>query len=342
MKEIERHGRLIPERLIWTMTTGEVGMRNQALGLARAVGGRVVEKTIRLRPFWRLFPGDLCPLPFRGLDPRFDVPKPPWPDLLITCGRRSTAMSIAVRRAAQHKTTTIHIQNPQCRLDAFDLVIALAHDEISGDNVLVVETALHAITPERLAKAAIEWNPKFAALPRPRLGVLVGGPTGGHPDVDSAESLISALERLHSATGAGIVLTASRRTPARVKALISERLATNDWAHVWDGSGANPYVGILAIADAFLVTSDSVSMISEALSTAKPVAVFPLAPLNRRHGQFIARLRSRGMLTDFIGDFPTESPVVPADAIQTAADRVKALLDAKARLKNVYDGRTTG
>jgi mitochondrial fission protein ELM1 len=45
-------------------------------------------------------------------------------------------------------------------------------------------------------------------------------------------------------------------------------------AFLWDGEGENPYLSILACADALLVTGDSVNMVSEAAATGAPVHVF--------------------------------------------------------------------
>ncbi len=308
------------------MTTGAAGHRNQATGLATAVGGRIVEKTIALRWPWRLFPGHLCPSPLRGLDPDFDVPAPPWPDLLITCGRRATAVSIAIRHAARGRTLTVHVQNPQCRLDAFDLIIAMRHDRIVGSNVIAVDTALHPITTDRLAEGAKVWAARFAGLPRQRLGVLVGGPTSGQPlNAAIAEQLVKAIELFHAKTGGGVLLSPSRRTPPAVKRLVADRLAAEPWAYVWDETGDNPYLGILAYADGFVVTSDSVSMISEALSTGRPVATFALGG-HRRHEQFMNHLRTAGAGLPFAGSFPTKPTRDFRDANRIAAERVIALL----------------
>jgi hypothetical protein len=48
-------------------------------------------------------------------------------------------------------------------------------------------------------------------------------------------------------------------------------------AHRWRGDREqNPYTGYLALADQFVVTSDSVSMVAEAEFTGKPVYLFSL------------------------------------------------------------------
>jgi uncharacterized protein len=316
---------------VWAVTTGEAGMRAQALGLAEALGFPFEERRIRIRRPWRWLPGHLCPLPLAGLDPRHDRLAPPWPDILITCGRRSTAASIAIRRKSGGRTLTVHLQNPQTPLSAFDLVVAHPHDGVSGENVLLVETTIHRVTAQKLDAASSAFAPAFAALPAPRLGILLGGRTrkGGFDNGDIAVLLagISA----HLETGGSALVTPSRRTEAHVVAAIRERFAGEPRVLLWDGSGENPYFGILALADRLVVTADSTSMVSEALSAGKPVDVVPLEGLGRRHRLFLERLERLGHLGRFGAPSVRERPAPPPDAARIAAQRVKAMLAERGR-----------
>jgi mitochondrial fission protein ELM1 len=316
--------------LIWAMTTGEAGMRAQAMGLAEAVGGTIVEKIIHLRAPWTLFPGHLCPFPMMGLAPDSDPIEPPWPDLLITCGRRSTAVSIAIRKATAGKTRTVHIQNPKCPPRYFDLVIAMRHDDFIGDNVFIVDTALNPVRPERIEDGRARWESAFAALPRPLVGVLLGGRTRTQRFADDdAERLVKSMLALHDDRGAGVVVSPSRRTEPSAQQIIREGLGDNEWARIWDGAGDNPYFGMLALCDAFVVTNDSVSMMSEAMATGKPVAIFPLTGHGRPQEKFIAALRLRGhALPVFEGQMPVASGPAVGNATTAAAARVRQMMAA--------------
>ena len=72
-------------------------------------------------------------------------------------------------------------------------------------------------------------------------------------------------------------------------------------AWFWDGTGPNPYLGMLALARHIVVTEDSVSMISEAISTGKPVYVAEMAGGSRRLARFHASLREGGIVRPFDG-----------------------------------------
>jgi mitochondrial fission protein ELM1 len=288
----------------WAVTTGETGMRTQARGLALAVADVVVEKTVG-----------------RGDGDAF---QPPWPDIVISCGRRAAGRALAVRRASGGRTLAVHVQDPRSRAGAFDLVIAMAHDAIAeGGNVIKVATALHDVTSDTLTKAAETWRARLSPLGRPLAGVIVGGSLRGRPFTEAdGRRLVEALSRMRAGSGAALAITPSRRTPAATLALL-QKTCSDDRAFVWGGVGENPYLGILALADRLIVTSDSVSMVSEALATPHPVEVFDLG--FARHTGFIQGLVERGLIRRFEGD-PAPPPTAgPVDATLQAATRVRAL-----------------
>lgn len=314
---------------VWFMTTGEAGYRTQARGLARAIAPEARELVIDIRPPWRWLPGAAAPFALAGLDPRRDRPAPPWPDLLVTCGRRATAVSIDIRRASGGRTATVHVQNPLTRLSAFDLVVAMDHDRVAGPNVLSLPTALHDVTPARLAAAAEAWRGRLAPDGRPLIGVLLGGSTRSRPFTRTqAEALVERLARARAGSGARLAVTPSRRTPAEVRALLAERLAGDPDAFLWDFEGENPYLGILALSQRIVATSDSVSMVSEALATSAGVEIFG-AEGGRKQQAFIGGLIARGLVRPFAGD-PAPPPArAPIDSTGEAAQAVRRLLSAR-------------
>jgi hypothetical protein len=302
----------------WALTTGETGMRTQARGLAQAVADVVVEKTVPSR--WRLLRGDVA---------LADRLSPPWPDLLITCGRRSVARSVALRKASGGRTVTVHVQDPRGRRDAFDLVIAMDHDRIpAGGNVMKIATALHDLTPENLAAAGRLWEERLRALGRPLAGMVIGGDLKGRSfTLDDGARLLAGLTRLREEGGASLAITPSRRTPTAVRALIADAFADDPRVFLWDLEGDNPYRAILSLSDRLIVTSDSVSMVSEALSTPHPVEVFDLG--FPRHVGFVQRLVDHGLIRRFAGDPEPPLTTGPINATNQAAGAVRALLQAR-------------
>jgi mitochondrial fission protein ELM1 len=97
-------------------------------------------------------------------------------------------------------------------------------------------------------------------------------------------------------------ITPSRRTSAATKSQVSHAIAAKNFGWLWDENGENPYFGILALADRLIVTGDSISMISEALATGRPVHVLQLKGRGTRHDAFLARMATEGLISVIVGD----------------------------------------
>ena len=139
---------------------------------------------------------------------------------------------------------------------------------------------LTRVTGDKLDEAALLWGPRLAHLPRPRIAVLVGGYGGPYAlDVAKAARLgqeASAMAR--AAEGSLLVTTSARTRMASVAALRAAISVPSHFFEWSDGGDANPFYGYLALADRFIVTCDSASMLAEACATRRPVYMFDLGP----------------------------------------------------------------
>ena len=302
----------------WVVSEGHAGMENQAVGLAERLGAPFRIKRVHPRPPWVWLPSGWWPAPLLALGPDSDPIEPPWPDLMITSGRRSAPYSLLVRRASRGRTFTVHIQNPQARLDRFDLVAPPRHDRLAGPNVVETFGALHRVTRERLAAEADRFRASVAHLPRPLVAVLIGGPNRAY---EMTTETIAGLAHKLRGLQAGLAVTPSRRTGEMNVATLRSALAGAP-AVVWDFSGDNPYFGWLGLADAIVVTADSVSMASEACSTGKPVFVAGLPGGNPKFRTFHAQLRQAGFTRPFEGRLERWT-YQPLDDAATVAEEVR-------------------
>lgn len=296
----------------WIVSEANAGLRAQALGLAEAAGIAADPRDIRARGFWRHVPAALWPRPLAAIEP--GTLQGAWPELLIGCGGKAAS----VLSVLGHRSRTVIVQHPRMAPSRFDLVMVARHDDLTGPNVIVTRTALHRLTPARLAEAARLWRPRLAHLPRPLVAVLVGGANGRFRfDAAVAERLAGQLAGLARRDGAGVVLTASRRTSPEIRGVFEASVPrAGGW--MWDGTGDNPYVGMLALADMVVVTADSVSMMSEAVATTAPVVVAELPGRSRRIGLFLRDLEADGRIRRFAGRVE-HWPVTPIDDTPSAA-----------------------
>lgn len=272
---------------------GLIGTENQCLGVAQALGVIPEIRRIRLREPWRSFSPWLGGAQSWSFRPPLC---PPWPDILIASGRKSIAASLYVKKKAGGKVFTVQIQDPRIDPKRFDLVAVPAHDPTRGDNVVVTTAAPNLITEQRLEEACHRFS-FLMGLPRPRVAVLIGGST----KVFSLTAGVARglAEKLGAIKG-GLMITASRRTGAE-NTLYLRKALEGKKTYFWDGKGENPYMGFLAWADAIVVTSDSVSMLSEACTTGKPVYMIALEGQSQRLGSFHKSIIDKGMVRLFEG-----------------------------------------
>ena len=289
-------------KICWVLSNGVIGMDNQSFGLAHALGMEVIKKTVMPMAPWKYLPAQLWIKSLHSLGSDSDSLAPPWPDVVIGTGRLTVALSIAIKRASGGRTFNVRIQNPQVALRHFDWVVAPLHDRCKGANVIETLGAVNSVTAPRLLRAAEQFAPRLAHLAKPLVSVLVGG-TNRSMRIDAAVAHTLADKLIHAATnhGAAIVVTPSRRTDPEVVAVLQRRLSKVA-SVIWDGTGDNPYLGYLALADYLVVTADSVNMASEACYTGKPVFIEGLTGGNNKFEQFHRELQSRGYTRPFTGE----------------------------------------
>jgi hypothetical protein len=309
----------------WVLHDGKAGMASQALGLAEAAGLPFAEKPLSIRPPWLWLPPLLWPAPLSAPGGGGARLEPPWPDFVVACGRNAAMPALAIRRASQGMTIAAQIQNPGVGRDEFDLMVVPAHDRRQGARIVVTRGAVHRVTPARLAAGCARF-PGLAGLPRPIVAVLLGGTNKAYrltlPRLgEIADALAAVLRR----SGGSALVTPSRRTGAAGLRLVRDRLAGLPGA-VWDGAGDNPYFAYLGFADAFLATADSVSMISEAAATGKPVHVLDLPGGNAKFAHFHQLMQQAGVTRPFRGDIEAWSyPILDDTARAGAALRALVL-----------------
>lgn len=304
--------------LIWAVSDGRAGNVAMAMGLAQRVaaltGGEVVQRDLTVSGPKAWFAARMSWLPSKP-----KMAATPRPALIIGAGRRVAPTVAGLRNMG---TKVVQILDPQMNLRRFDLVVAPEHDGLCAPNTFATLGSVHRVSPDLLNAARSEWADTFAALPRPLIAVMIGGSTRRSPMTDAMAADFAGNLRALVEHGAGLAITASRRTPTahaqQIRAAVPE-------ANFWDGTGTNPYFGMLACADALVVTDDSVNMASEAAATGKPLAIYPLLREKGKIARFHQRLIDAEHAHWFDGSVPN-TRAMPLDETGRVAARVAALL----------------
>lgn len=314
---------------VWVLLDTLAGHRAQVLGVAAALGlraGEVAEKELAYGPLARL-PNALLGAGVGGLDAGARAGlTAPWPRLVLAAGRRTAPVARWIKRESGGASRVAQIMDPGAGRGDFDLILTPAHDRLSGDNVVRLSAAPHALTPERLAEAAYgDWP--FASLPKPWTAVVVGGSTRRRRFTAAMAAELGGLVagRVRS-TGGAVLATTSRRTDA--DALAALETALDDVPHHlyrWGDAGENPYLAYLALADEIVVTGESVSMCTEACAMAKPVYLFaPAGLITRKHARLHAALYGGGHARSAKELGADWTPAPPLDPAAEAAEAIRA------------------
>ena len=305
----------------WCISKGMAGMNSQTAGLASAVGYEPLENAdddrvstatsatyefinTRMAFPWKFLPFSMIPRSGRVLKQPEVLEASPQPRLVVSCGRHGVIPALYLKKKLGREVFTVHIQDPKCDTSGFDTVLIPKHDSGRGPNVYLTMGALHKVTPEKLEAA--RHTPAAAQLDdptRPLVSVLLGGKNGyysfSQADIDR---LFQKLNRLVDEHDVRLAVLTSNRTPEEVCTRLTNDFGENHF--IWNGQGLNPYFEALALADYIVVTGDSVSMVTEATATGRPVFVEHLTERRtaRRFRKFHSMFEEAGLTRRFEGE----------------------------------------
>ena len=267
----------VPAPRVWVLRGQRAGDNAQLACLAEALGWRYELKDLVYNRRYR-WPNLVLDTWLLSLDRARSSPlESPWPDLVLASGRRSVPVARWIQRQSGCQARLVHLGRPWAPLAWFDLVITTPQYGLPvRPNVLHNTLPLMATSPDRGAAAARRWSARLAHLPRPWIALLVGGTSRPYVfDVATAGRLGEQASAMARTAGGSLLVTIGRRTSAQAADALCAAIAAPVHCHRFtEGSSDNPYLAYLALADRFVVTADSASMLAEACATGKPVSLF--------------------------------------------------------------------
>lgn len=326
-------GRKSTQARVWLILSNRLGDNNQLFALAEALGFPFEAKDLHYNQLRRI--------PFLNAEGLRTVVRrhrkliePPWPDLVIAAGYQSIPVARYIRRQSQGGAKLVFIGNPRIRIDDFDLQFTTPQYPRTAPNL--IELPFPIGNPAKAVIPTKEEQRWLGRFPRPRRLVAVGGPAR-HWQLDH-EALGEAVRRLREREPAGsLIVATSPRTSGNTRRFLERLVGVPHEALVDDF----PRFGVLlSECDEIYVTADSVSMLSEAALTGKPVGLIPIerslggrvsrALWERPFGHatlpdlanFWNRLEASGLVGT--AELPLASQV--CDTVERAAGAVRALL----------------
>jgi uncharacterized protein len=269
-------------RRVWLVIGDKLGDNAQVEIIATALGWPLERKIVRFKEQYVTgkppFKPSLYHVDLAASDPL----TPPWPDLVLTVGRRPSMAAMWIKQQSNGRTKVVLVGRPRRMLKDFDLILATPQYRLPRQpNILRLDLPLMRVDPAKIEAASATWRERLDALARPLTAVLVGGPTKPFVfDATVARAFVTALRRSAGEAGTLFVST-SRRTPSDVVEALAGELPSGSQLYRWRPDATeNPYHGLLGLADRFVVTGDSISMLVEVTRTGKRLAIFPL-PVTR-------------------------------------------------------------
>ncbi len=345
----------------WLLLGRKAGDNTQVRALGASLGWQCEEKQVLAQP-WELLTHLTLGATLAGIDRRASSElAAPWPDLVISAGRRNEPVARWIRQQSGGRTRLVHLGRPWAHPDHYDLVITTPQYFLpDSGSILHNQLPLHDLRRADLQQDAASLQAQLSNLPAPYTALLVGGDSG--PFVftpDKARSLAQQTQALAQDTGGSLLITNSARTPEAAWQALQQAITMPHFCYSAGEAGGNPYRGMLGLADQFVVTGESMSMIGEALAMQRPVHLFDLSDRSGawwRHGhnwrykpvshhlamglaprrmrRDISRIQNAlvdGGLAQWLGDSTTQASVecvanVSELELAESANRVKALM----------------
>jgi mitochondrial fission protein ELM1 len=258
---------------VWVLLGPHKGDNNQVIALAEALG--FPYRAIQLRYRWFAHLPAVCrsaAIFQLELDCRGQI-SAPWPALVLGIGQRSAPVARYVKQASQGAARIVRLGDPMVSHRLFDLVITTTQYAVrDGANVVRLPITITARQQALPTAKERDWLESF---PAPRRLLVIGGRTSLwrlDPQVVT-RSLTALNARAAREGGSVLAVTSPRTSPALIRAakeaIGAAAVVTEDFPR---------YGALIAAADEVHVTGDSVSMLSDAVASGKPVGLVPLEP----------------------------------------------------------------
>ncbi|MBB3103210.1 ELM1/GtrOC1 family putative glycosyltransferase [Azomonas macrocytogenes] len=273
---------------VWVLLGQNTGDNDQLVAIAKALGWPYEYRQSSFDPNkYKFIPDILLHKPLSKAAPGLEAP---WPDLVLSAGYRSAPVAQWIKRCSGGKTRIVAIGRPRAMLSKFDLILTTPQYDLPLKENMIDMPAPY-IEPRTLDENSLAiWQERFEKLPRPWVALLMGGSRAPNIlDAETARQLGQQASAIIKAQGGSLLISTSPRSATEVTNALLSAIDVPHLAYRFEHSkiSENPYPALLRLADAFIVTGESVSMLTEARMTDRPIALFPL-PVFRR---FKARLR---------------------------------------------------
>ncbi len=228
-----------------------------------------------------------------------------YSEFVVSCGSSLAAINIFMSKENNAKNIVIMKPPLLMGLRPFSLAVIPRHDKApKASNVVTTEIAPNLVNEEALKSDAQKLKDRIGSVKTGAVGLFVGG---DNPEFSLtpglASSVLDSILDFCERHDAQLLVTTSRRTSAEVAVLLKKRLKVNPRCRLLVVANENNMEGavggMLALSRVAVVSGESISMISEAISSRKNTVVFELEKKNNavtKHELALKSLETEGYL----------------------------------------------
>lgn len=266
---------------IWALASQRAGENTQITALAKGLGNHfnwpIAIRRLAYWP-WSSVPGFFRRKSLVGVNQEKSDPlKPPWPRILIASNLDNEPVVRQIKAASDGYTKLVAIGRTWADYEHFDLIVTTPQYRLpESPNILHNLTTLSLYDPSESKPVALFSDGN--GLPSPYLAVCLGGRSGPFAfGRKAALRLAGMANELALSLGASVLSVTSARTdPSSVEAFQAGLKVPHKLYRYSANQKDNPYPEIIKVAASFVVTGDSIAMLSEAVATGRPVYIFDL------------------------------------------------------------------
>jgi mitochondrial fission protein ELM1 len=239
------------------------------------------------------------------IDKIFNIPYDP--NVVMTIGNGSASIVpclglSALEKRHKGKRLFVQLQNPRVSSQYFDYVVAPDHDNLWGNNIIPIIGSLSRIK-NLLKTDNITASPEFERLKKPVIAVFIGGRNSRYQfSTTETQKLADYLLTYSHHNAVSLVVTCSRRTDKENEKILRSMLKGN---HIYfpNSDSDNPYYMMLKYCDAAIVTSDSVNMVSDAITAGLPTYLYELEGNKGKFSDLYTILKQKRLLFSATDDY---------------------------------------
>ena len=236
----------------------------------------------------------------------YDALMKTYSEFVISCGASLAPVNIFMSKENNAKNIIVMKPAAPIGLRKFNLAIIPRHDNPGrAKNVVVTDLAPNLIDDEKMKRDADSLKSHILSDANGAIALFVGG---DNPEfsltTDIVNSVIECMLEFSTRAKAPVLATTSRRTSPEIENILKNRLKNDPKCKFLVVANEKNFDfavgGMLALSRIAVVSEESISMVSEAITAGKKVIVFRLSKkgdATTKHERALKSLEDEGCIT---------------------------------------------